>query len=1011
MSIQFILGLSGTGKTSYLINEIINSGGEQKIFYIVPEPEVFCMQKKIIKAKKTKGLINIEVLSFEKLIYRIFEDSGVYTDEKMDKLKNNMILTKILLKNKSDNINKNYINEVSKTIKEFIKYNISPETLAISHRISDINKIYADYIKYTDNLGIIPEQNIEFIVNIINKSEILFDSVVVIDEFYNLSPFQMEIIKAILKVVKGTYIAMTMDNAYEKKFANIMKIIGALKYYAITQDIKVEKDIYLKQNKRYKDKLDLAHLEKTLLSDKVEKFVENTVNIHCYSTSNVYEEVYYIGYEIKRLVQNEDYRYKDIVVAYTNGAVYRRDIIRYFEKMNIPISQTNKDTPTNYSLIRFILLIYNIVLKDFEYESMNKYLKTNYTNVSLAEAALLEKYILEYGMSGYKAWIEESEDNIGVLKKKVMEPFITLKTKLEKNQVVTVKEYTEYLYEFLEYIEVRGRIKEKSNDEIYGEYNKNIVQIWNELVKALGVLVSILGDEKSTLEQYLCVLDVTINNITVDEKIDLIDAVLVEDISKIMTTDKKILFLLGVNDGYIPSKNSNTGLISKEERESLSKVGIDIGVFGEDKINEENIYLYNTLMKIEQKLYFSYSLQDSEGKSINQAMLITKLRKNFESLVVHKYDGVEDIQEQDMTGCIKEKYILSSETVDKIYPNNIYMSASRLQDYAMCPFKYFAKYNLGAEEKQIYRLQMLDIGKLYHAILSMFFYKVKIDKIDMASLNKEIIEGIVDGLIIKYIEENNIFNSSSKYKFITSNLKNILVKSILAMTQHIINGRFIPTHFEIGFGDNDLINPIKINVGQNKTMIIKGKIDRVDLLKEDDKVYVKVIDYKSGNLTFSMEDIRSNINMQLMLYMMAILEDKKFVGDFLLIPAGVFYFQIGNKKIKLEDVDTNNIEEISLKKYKMSGLVIGDKSVAKAMDSKMEAKSNIIPVELKQDGELGKRSSVLDVGDFYKLLSQVKENIAEIGREILEGNVEAKPYKNGNIGACDYCEYKDICGM
>ncbi|HCC06861.1 MAG TPA: hypothetical protein DEP72_01665 [Clostridiales bacterium] len=1036
MSIQFVFGLSGTGKTEYLIDKVTNLGYEQKIFYIVPEPEVICMQKKIIAHKKSKGLINIEVLSFEKLIYRVFEEVGLYRENKIDKLQNSMLITKILLENKKLNINKNYITEMCKVISEFIKYNIGPEFLEnkikglrdqneeLFYKISEIKKIYESYLIHTDNLNMIPEQSIELIIDKINEVEIINNAVFCIDEFYDFSPFQLEIIKALLNISKHMYMTLPMEAKSDKKFASIVKTIGDLKYFCIVKNIKVEDDIYLKQNKRYERIQDIAHLEKNFLRDKVEKFDGDPINVCCSSASNVYEEVEYVTMEVLKLVHSGNYRYKDIAIAYSNQGSYKDELLKVLNDSRIPVSFIYKDNITNYSLVRFVLTVFEVLKNDFDHESVNKYLKTNYANISEDDASQLDKYILSYGIKGYETWVKDkwnyeymnkySQDkdgeSINIFKNKVIEPFVNLNNKLETNEIKTVEKYTLYLYEFLEEVGVPEKVKDKYNHEIYGEYNIKLIQVWNQLVQALDSIIKVVGKEEVTIEQYMSILDIAINNITDDEKNDFIDAALVEDVKKIMVSDKKVLFLLGVNDGYIPEKKSFAGLLNREERDFLYEVGINIERYNEDKIYEEQIQLYTTTMKAEEKVYFSYALQDTEGKSINPAMFINKLKKMFEKLIISKYEKIENKTDGKST-CSKEMYKLTSDVVGTLYPGDIRMSATSLQDYAMCPFKFFAKYNLKALEKQVYRLQNLDIGKLYHAILNMFFEKINAEDIDIADLNEEKIRIILDELICEYIMENNIFSANSKYKFITSSLKNILLKSIKVMTEHINAGDFAPTYFELGFSTDGILKPLKIDIDNGKQIIMNGKIDRVDLLKRDGKTYVKVIDYKSGNMKFDIEDVNDNVNMQLVLYMMAILEDKGFAKDSEVLPAGVFYFKIGNKKIKLEDSNIDNIEDLLKKKYKMSGLIIGDKDMAKSMDKEMEAKSNIIPVEFKKDGELTKKSSVTGVEEFYKIIEQMKENITQIGKEILEGNVEAKPYKKGSIKACEYCEYKDICGI
>ncbi len=1030
MSLQFIMGRSGSGKTTYFIESLTRKTTCNKIFYVVPEPMVICMQKKIMESIKKDALINIEVVSFEKLVYRVFESIGFYTTQKLDKIDKLLLIIKILFENKEKmKFIKDEINDASSTlmiVNNFIKNNVTIENMesvldkmskfesAASEKIIDLKLIYQEYIKKTDNLCNIPEQNINLIIDKIKQSDLVKNCVIYIDEFYEFTQFQISVVKQLLLNSNHVYIS----GLYSEKsnlFVGIVKNIQELKLFCGLNEIRVDEEVFLKTNLRYLSNKDMQMLEENIINTKMNNYTGEVDHIKCISADNIYGEVQNLRDNIIRLLNRGNIKYDDIAIVYTSESLYKDMVIKVLDGLAVPACYTNSNEIGSHSLVRLILGIYNNIQKDFSYESLMSYLNCGYIASDNSIVFNLDKYITKCGICGYDnlattnfeynfVSIKNLDDpkivdynekmiyDLNEFRKEVMKPYITLKSRLVGNAKHTVAEYTGWLYEFINTLEITNKLEECD------------VHIWNHIINVFEKLLQNIGDMKISIDDYQILLLKIIESVKLDDSKCVTDGIVVESIEKLSILEKKVILILGANDGRLVKVNLNNRIMGLDDIQQLGNTGLRIDGTYESELAKSQIHMYSQLTKAKEEIYISYTKKDKEGKSLNPDMVINKIKRILKGLKVEDYEELLSL-ERDVG--MKTEYNVSKDKIALVCGGKIKLSASKLQDYAMCPFKYFVKYNLGISEKEVYELKKLDVGKLYHWVMCEFFCELVQKNIDIGGIEEGYIYSLIEKLVEKYILENEIFAANARYRFITKSLTSILNKSTKAIVAHISCGRFTPTYFEMNFKPNDTLSPIVLESKEKAKLIITGTIDRVDVLNDNGKTYIKLIDYKSGNMNFNIDDVYNNINLQLPIYLMAIKQDKKVFANKNIIPAGVFYFKIGDKKIRLGDGE----EEKQDKKYKMSGLVLADKDVAKSMDINLEDGSNIVPVGIKKDGEFTKASSIATEDEFDGLVETVKDNIIKMADEILDGNIELRPYKDGQIKACDYCEYKSICGF
>lgn len=203
-----------------------------------------------------------------------------------------------------------------------------------------------------------------------------------------------------------------------------------------------------------------------------------------------------------------------------------------------------------------------------------------------------------------------------------------------------------------------------------------------------------------------------------------------------------------------------------------------------------------------------------------------------------------------------------------------------------------------------------------------------------------------------------------------------------------------------GFGRD--YPPLRIDTGKG-IVTVGGTIDRVDVyLGSDGCRYVRVIDYKTGHKSFRLPDVLLGLNMQMLVYLAALVESGRE------LPAGVLYMPAAEPSVSVDrGAREEKIKAEADKQLKMSGVVLSDQEIIQAMEA--GARGRFIPASLNKDGSLGRYSSALSRQELHTVLEYSKLLIAAMGRELLEGRVEPEPALTGR-NSCRYCPYSPVCG-
>lgn len=627
-------------------------------------------------------------------------------------------------------------------------------------------------------------------------------------------------------------------------------------------------------------------------------------------------------------------------------------------------------------------------------------------------------------------------------------------------------EYVDHLYDFLEQNQVQQKLLNYQQQfEQEGDLAKarEYAQIYRLVMDLLDQIYELLGEEEISLQEFADILEAGFGEITVGTIPQNVDRIVVGDMERTRLKQVKVLFFLGVNDGNIPKNASKGGIISDMDREFLIESGTEMAPSPRQQMYIQRLYLYLNMTKPSERLYLSYAKVNSDGKGIRPSYLIDTVRKLFPQLAVEypqnrsRLEQIEGRQEgarylaeelrEYADGTLREEerqdfylmyraYEADPEGRDRLtaaafrrykesglsrivaralYGRQLENSVSRLETYAACACRHFLQYGLSLQEREEFGFEVSDMGNVYHAVLENFAGKLAESGRTWWDFDEnfatQAIKEAVEGYAATYGE--TVLYSSARNEYAITRMSRILTRTVLTLQQHLKQGSFQPDDYELSFRFAEDLDSIHVDLSEEEKMHLQGRIDRIDVSEDAEHVYVKVIDYKSGNKKFDLAALYYGLQLQLVVYMNAAMElESRKHPDKEIVPAALLYYHIDDPTIETPvELTQEQINEEILTKLRMNGVVNSDPAVVERLDRFLQDKSKVIPVEKKKDGSFSARSGILSREELQVVSAYVDTKIRQIGREILDGKIAANPYEKGNEEACTYCAYKKVCGF
>lgn len=1078
MSLQFIIGNSGAGKSYYAYQTVIEESiRHPDITYYVIVPEQFTMQtqKTLVEMHPGKGILNIDILSFERLAYRVFEEVGGDNRGILEETGKSMVLQKMVQKEeknliylKSQMKKPGYLGEMKSLLSEFMQYDIREDDLEemisgaaekkiLEMKLRDARTLYRAFREYLSGHYMTAEEVLDVLLKVLPSSEKIRDSVVLLDGFTGFTPVQNKVLRELLVLCRKIYVTVTMDvreNPFvsgkpHQLFYMSRKMIQTL--LPLTKELDDPVKITPGEKSRFKNAPAIAFLEQNLFRYRKAVYEKEQEEICMFHAANPRKELEEAARRMTAYVRERGYRYGEIAVITGDLATYGTVARQVFAEAGIPCFIDEKHSVLMNPFVEYLRAAVEMVTSGFTYETVFRYLRCGMSDLLREEVDQLENYVLALGIRGYARWSEkwvriyqgmapEKIMELNEIREKFVEEVDSLKGGLSGGKK-TVQEFIQGLYDFI----LKSRIQEKLQEKEQafasrGEkaMEKEYAQIYGIIMNLLDKMVEILGKERITAQEFRQLLETGMSEAKVALIPPSIDEVLVGDMERTRLKDIRALFFVGVNEGNIPKNTDSGGILTEMDREFLAQRGVELAPGPKVLMNMQRFYLYQNLTKPSEVLCLSYSQSNAKGESMSPAYLIGTIQGLYPNLKIETaadqqeplkllqapgtsvdyfLEGLLSLEYKEENPFFQELYSwylrspvyrtitenlvqasftrkpkdkISQAVAKALYGEISPYSATRLERFAACAFAHFLRYGLHISERAEYEFRAMDMGNIMHKALENFAVEVHRHGYSWKSMSEEERDALVDQCLDEIASDygNTILKSNARNRYMIERTRRILKRTVWALQQQLQNGEFEPEGFEVSFGG--------------------GRIDRLDILEEDEKVYVKVIDYKTGNTSFDLVAVYHGLQLQLMIYLDAALqvERRKFPGKEV-EPAGIFYYNVKDPMIQEQmEADIEEVNQKILKELKMNGLVQADRDVAEKLDATFSS----IPVGLNKDGSFRKTSSVASREQFAMLGEYVRRKISDIQGEILDGEAEVAPYELEKKDACTYCPYLSVCG-
>ena len=1096
MSLQFVLGRAGSGKSEYCIERaahIFDSG--KRVIMIVPEQYSHKGESAFLEKK---GFLcdDFNVTSFNRLAKKIIRDSGI-TSRPLDSSGKAMLLysaisncKKRLTFYKNALQKQGYLKLFSDAVSEFKKGQVTPEALRIasesaensvfSARLFDLSIILEEYNRLLKDGISDSDDNITLMASLSFDSDYIRNSTIFIDEFYRFTQNEISCINTFLAMGNDVVISLCLPD--EKPYENSV-FSGA---YATKQMLELKAKeigahilapVILDSTHRFKAE-ELATLERALSNPSITPQQNDVNDISLHIAKSRYEEVLCCASKIRRYVKENSASYRDIAVVAGDYDGYKDLVSTIFPLYDIPVFSDTRHDFLSHPIVLYLFSLLDL-LSGITTKRVISYMKSGFADINDETALKLENYALA-GAIEYADWqnderfLRKSKSVFGVEEEQTEESIILLNAKnallspvfLLKEKISESKNLKDRIFALKSFFEetnlnlkIENKIREFISDNLQREAEE-FSEVFSILSETLDEMAVCLGEETAGLSSLTAILEAGLSEKSIGVIPTVYDEISFGDLGRSVIKNARATFVLGANDGIFPPVPSPDALLSDEEREFLLSRKISVAPESKKRISDAEFSVYSAITSAREKLFVSYPISKDDGSGLRPSMFVSKLKRTFpkikthheldsdtlspESFVASKQSAytyvlthIKDVENNETTKALFDELKkdseysekldraiefskfannagrLSQDTVSSLYGKDLYGSVSRFERFSSCPFSFFIEYGLKAKERKVLKVEAPDMGSLLHEIIERFSKVMKSIGESYRTITQEKQKDITDAIIDEMFSTMFIKNiySAKRVDALKNRLKSLVSKSVWAICEHVAKGSFEPAEFELSFDNNGDLEPVTIPMSDGGKITLIGRIDRIDTLTHEGKLYIKIIDYKSGSKQYSLADIFNGTTLQLAVYSFVAIEGIKKKSNSDTAFGGMFYFHLDDPVLE-STPNSSASEESAIKSFKMSGLAPDDESIIKAIDCGINGSSLIIPVYMKNDGSISKaRSKTATAEEFSHLTKYIKTTVSKIGEEIMSGNVDIYPVRNGKTMPCSYCKYYTICGF
>ncbi len=1079
MALEILYGKELSQKDNLLFQKIRTSiDCRENVLYIVPEQFSFNAEKTLLDTLGETYSHLTETVNFKRLATAVNKKYQPNQLDYIDEEIKNLILYRILrshadqlstVKNRRQSpdsvaIFKSILSECKGYLIDHAVFNEMKDKLEegsfLHQKISDLDFILTEYQKAIAEKFRDFEDSFQTLAGYIESEGLYKDYVVYIDHFNQFSPAEYLVISALLKQAKTVTITLLLEDTLPKSpgelffptYKTYHRLCNLAKKH--NQQI-VEVNTNADADRFFVDLFDAFPKE------------QSKVSYSLIRAKNTKDEVRFVADRILHLVAN-GVSFSEIAILTGDLSLYESEIDEVFSEARIPCFLDQKTPLTDNPVSKIFLTLFQMVLTDYQKDHVLAYLKSLCALYDIHEEVCIFEELMHRFNIQKKELTDTSKWNQKCEFLKAQKNFFASKiakiTELYecflKPVITYFKKNANYRQAFVCYAE---KTKLESAVQHYLEQSEaalrqETVTAYNTILKAIKNIDVLLAEETISLVDYHMILKQSLELYESGDIPDTLDTVTVSDTERGRLLSAPYVFILGMNENVTPKANTNHSYLSDVEREMiLDLTGIELPTSLFQNC-DSNLALYRSFLTAKKHLYLSYNIAESEQvkrmpcylwsslasfqevtdfsapyvniSEYSEKALITyqnpykqklnpqKTPNDFwdnpykENLLNtwHQIDVMRDF------GYYKPNKKLSKKIMNSRYQKQLTTSVSQLETYQKCKYMYFVNYILKVREREDNSYDLRRTGSIVHNLFDIFSKQLKSDGFSWENLTEEYIEATAQEIVpretMRTFPDLSLYNPRTKY--LIQKIKRLLKRAISYIKEHFQEGDFLPVGYEVAIGD-DGIPPLSIQLEDGSLMQLYGKIDRFDAADLGDRLYVRIIDYKSSAKEFNFALIKEGIQLQLLTYLRTVVKNGGKYLDFAgeILPGAAFYTSFNDELVSFKERPAPDESDKSIRqKFKMRGFVLNDDSLIRAIDrhlgEEVSYQSTVTDIKVNKNGQYS-LGNFLFLEEFNRLLNDCESTLKSIGETMLNGDITIKPYRYGPQTACDYCPYGGIC--
>lgn len=764
------------------------------------------------------------------------------------------------------------------------------------------------------------------------------------------------------------------------------------------------------------------------------------------------------------LVRETGCRWRDIAVAARDYEVYRAGLESVFPHYGIPLYSARKSDLTEKPLVALISAAYAVVTGGWELDDILTYMKTGLTGLNRAECDRLENYAFLWTLRG-RAWTKAEDwtghpagfsgeytqetwaalEELNALRRRVAGPLQALAEAGAAAE--TAQAQAQALAGFFQALDLPARLeahaqalKERGMVQTAAEY----AQLWELIAGALEQSAAVLGDAQMDTETFGQLFVHMLSAYQVGSIPLSLDRVSAGDMARMRRRHIRHLIVLGCDSDSVPQAAPASGIFSDEDRLQLQRLGLELGSTADQRLDREFSLLYNCLTLPEESLHLSWCAAGGEGGRAMPAFVVKRLEAVFglpvetpdlaacrasapdpalslaaagaagggtaleaAALEYFRQQGRGPELERLAAAARQDRGRLSRGSVRALYGDQLRLSASRIDKLAGCRFAYFLQYGLKARPRQAAEFSPPEFGSFLHFVLEHCARDIRAAG-GFAAVERETVHALCDKYVGQYVHEtlNDFREKTPRFVYLFRRLIRTVRSVVWDMVEELARGDFEPLDFELDFGDRDSFPPVRLGQGED-SLVLTGVADRVDGYIHDGRLYVRIVDYKTGKKSFSLSDLWYGMGLQMLLYLFALQRsgDARYGRE--IVPAGVLYVPARDTLLSVRaDMTAEEILAEKARNRRRSGLLLDDPAILAAMERGDAPR--YIPVRLKDGSYQG--DALASAAQLGALSRHIDATLQQLAAELRSGSVAADPwFRSQTDSACRFCDYAGAC--